>query len=159
MDFRTGCEVGVSRAINAEKICRYIPDLTLYLVDPWYNDKSGRHITPRQYRWARNRMRACADVYGTKYTFIKDYSVNAVKQFDDGSLDFVYIDANHTYPHVKQDIELWSPKVRKGGVVSGHDYYIRDVVEAVNDYQAEHKIPTVFYTVKDKRHSWFWIKQ
>jgi hypothetical protein len=42
------------------------------------------------------------------------------------SLDFVYIDANHKYDAVKKDLELWYPKVRKGGVFAGHDYLKMD---------------------------------
>ena len=41
---------------------------------------------------------------------------------EDESLDFVYIDANHAYDWVVQDIELWYPKVKKGGILWGHDY-------------------------------------
>lgn len=158
MGFRTGCEVGVSRGYNAKEMCKRIPDLKLYLVDPYYKDLRGRHKTPKQYRWARNRMRRCAEIYGTDYKFIKDFSINAVDKVP--MLDFVYIDADHTYSHIKQDIEIWSLKVRSGGAVCGHDFYggCREVINAVNDYQAEHNIPTVFYTVKDRRHSWFWIK-
>jgi hypothetical protein len=46
----------------------------------------------------------------------------ASNMFQDESLDFVYIDANHAYDFVKQDIELWYPKVKKGGYLWGHDY-------------------------------------
>ena len=46
--------------------------------------------------------------------------------FSDESLDFVYIDANHKYEAVVEDIKNWFPKVRKGGVVSGHDYLPMD---------------------------------
>jgi hypothetical protein len=46
----------------------------------------------------------------------------AADMFNDNSLDFVYIDANHAYDYVVQDIELWYPKVKKGGFICGHDY-------------------------------------
>lgn len=53
---------------------------------------------------------------------IKGRSENVVAGFSDGSLDFVYIDANHAYDHVLQDIRLWLPKLRRGGIMAGHDY-------------------------------------
>lgn len=53
---------------------------------------------------------------------IKKPSNEAVKEVADGSLDFVYIDACHTYENTREDIELWAPKVRHGGIVAGHDY-------------------------------------
>jgi cephalosporin hydroxylase len=46
--------------------------------------------------------------------------------FENNSLDFVYIDANHAYNYVVQDIELWYPKVKKGGYLCGHDYIDMD---------------------------------
>jgi len=56
------------------------------------------------------------------YEFIREYSMAASERFEDESLDFVYIDGNHSEPYVSQDIETWTRKVRKGGVVSGDDY-------------------------------------
>jgi predicted O-methyltransferase YrrM len=53
---------------------------------------------------------------------LRMYSSQAAKLFPDGSLDFIYIDANHKYDYVKEDIELWWPKLKSGGMISGHDY-------------------------------------
>jgi hypothetical protein len=71
----------------------------------------------------------------TNIDLIKDYSSSAVTRFKNESLDMVFIDAAHDYLNVKNDIELWLPKVRKGGVLAGHDYSLRflGVVKAVND--------------------------
>jgi len=49
-------------------------------------------------------------------------SPGAANEFPDRSLDFVYIDATHGYPHPKLDIEAWLPKVREDGWIGGHDY-------------------------------------
>lgn len=57
------------------------------------------------------------------------------------SLDFLFIDGSHDYDSVFRDIELWRPKVRAGGIISGHDYHESwpQVMEAVNDsFGAEH---------------------
>lgn len=54
-------------------------------------------------------------------TKIKNFSVPAADEFEDESLDFVYIDALHTYDAVKADIAAWLPKVKKGGFIGGHD--------------------------------------
>ena len=66
----------------------------------------------------------------------KEYSVDAAKLFDDRSLDLVFIDANHTYEHVKEDIEAWYPKIRDGGILSGHDFSgdFPGVEKAVREY-------------------------
>ena len=78
------------------------------------------------------------------------------------SLDFVYIDGNHHFDFVMQDIIEWSKKVRAGGVVSGHDYYrFRNagVVDAVNTYTHAHQIWEWFITDEPKEKSFFWAKE
>ncbi len=42
--------------------------------------------------------------------------------FPDQSIDIVYVDADHSYEGVTKDLELWTPKVKTGGIISGHDY-------------------------------------
>lgn len=49
-------------------------------------------------------------------------SPEAVGLYANESIDFIFIDANHDYRHVKEDIRLWLPKVKRGGVIAGHDY-------------------------------------
>ena len=66
---------------------------------------------------------------------IKGCSWEAAAQFEDDSVDFVFIDADHTYDSVKKDIEAWLPKVKKGGCISGHDYapHAPGVIKAVQE--------------------------
>ena len=55
---------------------------------------------------------------------IKKSSVEASQDFSDRSLDLVYIDAEHDYNSVKTDINTWKNKVKRGGVLAGHDYML-----------------------------------
>lgn len=64
---------------------------------------------------------------------IKMTSVDASKLYEDNSIDFVYIDADHTYNAVIEDINSWIPKVKNGGYLGGHDVYINDVKKAVEE--------------------------
>ena len=61
------------------------------------------------------------------------YSSEAAAWIDDESLDAVFIDANHTYAALSADLRAWMPKVRRGGLVSGHDFsiFFHGVVQAV----------------------------
>ena len=71
---------------------------------------------------------------------IKAESLKAVKQFEDGQCDFVFIDACHLYEAVKADILAWRPKVRKGGILAGHDYHVEQfpgVKQAVHEIFGE----------------------
>lgn len=105
-------EIGVFTGYYSEILCQKMPNLTLWCVDPWAWGKYERHEQE-----ALERL----EPYNT--VIIKDYSVEAAKQVEDGSLDFVYIDAAHDYDNVKKDLEAWAPKVRVGGIVSGDDFY------------------------------------
>jgi len=62
-------------------------------------------------------------------------SLEAVLMIPDISLDFVFIDAMHTYEAVKEDIRAWFPKIRSGGIVAGHDYSWDGVKKAVDEFE------------------------
>lgn len=62
---------------------------------------------------------------------IRMASLDACKNYEDNTLDFVYIDASHEYDDVKKDIINWLPKVKTGGIIAGHDINCPDVKKAV----------------------------
>jgi hypothetical protein len=87
--------------------------------------------------------------------------MDAVKDYPDQSLDFVYIDGNHEFSHVAADIAAWVKKVRRGGILAGHDYrrttnLVCHVVDVVNAWTYSHKIKPWFLTSKDIP-GWFWV--
>lgn len=63
-----------------------------------------------------------APVMGVVGTLHEELSWEAARHYEDSSLDFVFIDANHKYESVKKDIAAWRPKVKPGGLICGHDY-------------------------------------
>lgn len=64
----------------------------------------------------------------------KKNSNELVKEIEDESLDMIYIDADHGYHSVKNDISVWFPKVKPGGIISGHDYFMDGVKIAVDEF-------------------------
>ena len=74
---------------------------------------------------------------------VKLPSVQAAQQYADHSLDFVYIDADHSYASVVEDINAWKNKVKMGGFIAGHDSYMPEVLQAVRDCLGE---PDHFFT-------------
>lgn len=66
-------------------------------------------------------------------TVINKKSTDAAMLFEDGSVEFVFIDASHDYESVKQDIQAWLPKVRVGGIIGGDDYGWPGVQQAVEE--------------------------
>ncbi|KPJ89863.1 MAG: hypothetical protein AMJ53_15405 [Gammaproteobacteria bacterium SG8_11] len=156
MGLKVGAEIGVATGKNALRMCEQIPDLKLFCIDPWeYYEKN-----PRVRHWQENYDQAVEKLKPYNAILVKGYSEEVVHNFEDGSLDFVYIDGNHMFDFVMQDIILWAPKVRKGGIISGHDYYnFRNagVVDAVDAYIKAHKIEE-WYLTSDKTPSWMWVK-
>jgi hypothetical protein len=119
MGYKVGAEIGTSKGVFAEAICK--AGLKLYCVDPYldYEDyyPGDKKLFVKLEDEARKRL-APYDV-----TFIKKMAIEAVNDIPDGSLDFVYIDGNHEFKYVAEDLWDWSKKVRKGGCISGHDYF------------------------------------
>ena len=98
---------------------------TLYMVDVWrplsieeYDDQSNHENHSDAYSEAMKNTREHAE----RAHMIRSRGEVASNLFPDGSLDFVYIDANHTYEAVTEDIKIWYPKVKSGGILAGHDY-------------------------------------
>lgn len=76
-----------------------------------------------------------AQIFGTRAVYMAMSSLEASKYIAPASLDLVFVDALHDYPYCLEDITAWLPKVRKGGVICGHDYcrFSPGVVRAVNE--------------------------
>lgn len=173
LGFKVGAEVGVFRGRNAREMFRRIPGLKLYGIEAFADQPtSTRHKTVPRYD--RNRSAMDGRMKSRNFTLIEKFSEIAVQDIPYDSLDFVYIDADHSYDYVMTDIILWSRRVRSGGIVSGHDYilpgeyhhkYDINVKEAVDDYIRIHKISPLYLTDKtagvnksDKCPSWFYVK-
>jgi hypothetical protein len=174
LGFKKGVEVGVHEGIYSEVLLQANPKLKLYGVYPWtFYETAGDSRKKEQFEaFYKTAVKRLAPY--KKCTIIKKANMKAVKDFEDKSLDFVYIDANPEYSHVFQDIVEWSKKIKKGGIISGHNYRRSkykntelQVVFAVNDYVREYKIKHWFILgrkeiiegeKRDKFRSWFWIK-
>jgi hypothetical protein len=162
---RTGAEIGVWRGGYAELLCRACRDLHLLAVDPWR--------TSPDYQEKKNDQRRLDDAYAEAqqrlapfpHTVVRAPSIEAARLVPDASLDFIYIDANHREPFVRADLEAWSPKVRRGGIVAGHDYLPPspkwphiEVPAAVTAFTAAHRIDPWFVLAADERApSYCWV--
>lgn len=68
---------------------------------------------------------------------IKGYSWECADKFEDNSIDFVFLDADHAYESVVKDIAAWYPKVKTSGILAGHDYNketFPGVIQAVTEF-------------------------
>lgn len=121
--FRRGAEIGVGSGGNLQLYCE--AGLTMYGIDPWeptedyfYRDTT----TGPGHLDGWNKAKAMSVNY-SNCVLIRKTSIEAAKEFKDGSLDFVYIDGDHSFGHVAMDLMRWSAKVKAGGIIAGHDYY------------------------------------
>ena len=118
----TGAEIGVYKGAFSELFCK--AGLNTYSIDPWMAyDGAGRtpKLQERQDFIFGHTQRLLAPYPNS--TIVRKTSMEALADFEDGSLDWVYIDGNHIFRYVAEDIFEWSRKVRPGGIVSGHDYF------------------------------------
>lgn len=121
LGFKRGVEIGTARGHFAKAFCKQ--GIFVHCVDPYceYDDYRQDGVLEKslkkQYEEAKERLAPYPN-----HEFILKTSMQAVKDFRDESIDFVYIDGNHGFKYVTEDIYEWSKKVRKGGIISGHDY-------------------------------------
>lgn len=93
----------------------------VYAVDSWEGGYDDADLASRQAKEAYilflKNLLEVENVYPIKIT-----SIEASKIFPDQCADLVYIDADHSEKALTQDVEVWSLKVRKGGILAGHDF-------------------------------------
>jgi len=161
LGYETGAEIGVAEGRYSKMMCDHNPGVKLLCVDTWQRYRGNPRGGP-QSQHDSNYEIAQRILAPFNTTIVKSFSMDAVRDVPLGSLDFVYIDGNHTFDFVMRDIIEWGRRVRKGGIVSLHDYYHfrgAGVVEAVNAYVLVHGIKEWFLTNERKEKSAFWVKQ
>lgn len=135
-----GVEIGTYEGHHAREMLEKLDIAKLYLIDPYkeYSSTLSSHLQA-----AKAEALRVLDEFKSKIVIIYEKSVEAAKKIADESLDFVYIDGEHSYKAVKQDIPAWFPKVKKGGIVGGHDYtpdYFPGIVKAVDEFARLNKV-------------------
>lgn len=160
MGLKKGAEIGVSGARYSKQLAHYIEGHEMIGVDP-YTTYEGYQWGGRQTRHDNHYEEALKRMEPYNYKLHRAYSEEIVDTIPDGSLDFVYIDGNHDFDHTMYDLIMWGKKVRKGGIISGDDYYefrFGGVFDAVNAYVKAHGIEEWFLTA-DGIPSFFWVKK
>ncbi len=127
----TMVEVGSLAGFSTRVFARHFEKVIS--VDPYsagYDDAGDKNSDEIRLRLARDlfTLRFVDDPKVTQY---REPSVTAARRFDAGSLDFVYVDGDHTFEGVTADIRAWLPKVRPGGVMAGDDFSWEGVERAV----------------------------
>jgi cephalosporin hydroxylase len=134
-----GVEVGVAFGSMSIWLARLLPQLQMLCVDPFVGYDPGDGMSEIMASSGDDieqlvRWRFANEGHG-RLNLVRQTSEQAAAGVADQSQDFVFIDADHRYEAVVQDIQLWRPKVRSGGLLCGHDFCAGwpSVVAAVRD--------------------------
>ncbi len=147
-----GAEIGVFTGALSRLLLER-PDLHLTMVDSWAGDgkdyigDSGdwhSRLSQAQQNECRKSAEQVAAPFGDRAKVLPLASREASNVVPDASLDFVFIDADHSYEGCKADIRAWMPKLKPGGLLAGHDYDNKDfedfgVTRAVDEFAAAHQ--------------------
>ena len=140
--------MGVHTGMTTSMLLQRCPKLKLYAVDNWWAVPAKPSDPEELKNWKdvglagrdpkrdRRRFEQRTAPYKDRLTVLYGDSVTMAEKVEDGSLDFVFIDADHQYDSVMADIKAWVPKVKEDGVICGHDYNhprFPDVARAVFD--------------------------
>ncbi len=161
--FKVGCEIGVRQGRFSDCLLCKSNIEKWYAIDAWW-------LSPIE--GSQQSDKADAERLLSKYPhcqIVQKTSVEASKDFKDGEVDFVYIDAAHTYDYVKEDISVWYPKISSGGILSGHDYDPKEwpgVVDAVEEFVKANNLRLFITGIGSRwqsegdcnRASWWFIK-
>lgn len=153
MGLRKAVEVGSRYGASAILWQEHIPGLDITCIDPY---RAYHRIS--QERQDLIYAGACENAAKYGFKLLRKASLDAVNDFEDGSLDWVNIDGDHTFDAAVQDIIQWAPKVRVGGLVLVHDYCtfgMSGVIKAVDGYTHCHRIEP-WYVTRDMEPTAFW---
>lgn len=174
-EIETAVEVGTMLGTNLKRMERSLNPKNLYAIDPWRTVQNfGKKYQPFGNSWSTDQQ--LEEAYQMVLNWSKDYSnvtliretsQEACGKFEDHSIDFIHIDADHSYESVKNDINIWWSKLKKGGIMSGHDYCPGNkianetygVIEAVNEFFVTTTIRPVrtVYTATSENFPAWWV--
>jgi len=131
MGLKSFVEVGCKEGRTTGHILANVPDSRVIAIDPWCQQLPSAHDKTRETyeEWEFDKIErefwVNVGEHRARCTMLRETSEAVAKGhafLTPGDVDLIFIDALHDYESVKQDIALWWPKVRIGGILSGHDF-------------------------------------
>lgn len=150
-------EVGTWEGDFSYELLKQTDCKKVYCVDPYKHFEDSSYpdgmnmLTQEQFDSKYDTVCKRFSQFGNRVEFIRKLSNDATIQFEDESLDFVYIDGNHDCKAVLLDILSWYPKVKKGGFLCGDDVYSTDI----NEHDADGNVKRIWsYDYTGKPSCW-----
>ena len=141
-----GSHFGVSFFAFCEAAEITSPDTFVYAVDTWLGDNHAGSYDESIYTLVSNY---CSSHHRRRSSMIRSTFDEAVKYFENNSIDILHIDGLHTYEAVKHDYETWAPKLKKESIVLFHDINVREREFGVWQLWEEVKIGKTFHEVNN----------
>jgi predicted O-methyltransferase YrrM len=150
-------EIGSYCGESSEIIATHFPNSILNCVDPYekYTEEGSTYDLNKQ-ELELKEAEQIFTIMMSRHTNIRKNKMPSVKYADqvkEESIDFVYIDGNHQYASVIEDLEVWNKKIKLGGIIAGHDFNWGPVSKAIYEFFGRPPV-SVF-----EDNSWFYIKK
>lgn len=154
-------EIGVNEGDFSQKILTLCQPSKLVLIDVW----ASRRYHGGLFEKVKNRF--AAQLQSGQMEIMRDLSFGAITACPDSYFDWVYLDTDHTYDTTRRELELLRPKMKKGGIIAGHDYIIGNwddghrygVIEAVREFCLAHQWEMIYLTHEMDDHPSFAIRE
>lgn len=154
-----GIEIGTCRAESTAYFLEKCPNIDLLTtIDPYkgYQDWNGeitQETVDRFMEVAKKNLKQ----YGKRVKMLREGSVAVAGTFKDESVDFIFVDGDHSYDATLADCEAYYPKLKKGGIFCGHDYQtIESVKRSIDDFRTKYKITAPINLTTNS--AFFWYK-
>ena len=162
---KVGAEIGVAEGDFSNHLLTNSKLTTLYSIDAWSTDEVATHSVLKRcdrnqdkfdgnYKVASEKLAK----HGQRSVVIRDLSENAGVKFADKSLDFIYLDGAHTFTGLCRDLMIYDDKLREGGIMACHDYWLNryraQVLSTVNAFLTDRQyLPSI--TIGERAHPMF----
>jgi len=159
-----GAEIGVCKGFNATLLWHTLKPSKLYLCDIWEERSHLVSLIDAPELWYDDHRKLVGELFSEeikegKVELHREYGGNFLYNLDNDSLDWVYLDSLHDYKTVQIELENALYKVKKGGIIMGHDYmshpqvWKAGVIRAVNEQIQDGNMRMVGITIQ-KYPSW-----
>jgi len=155
----TGCEIGVAYGWNLYNTLEQCANIKMmYGIDPYtpYHDGTDEYKDQNFQDIVKGKMLNSFKSVN-RFTLIQKTSDDALSDFDNNSLDYIFIDGDHAYEFVKKDIVSYYSKVKSGGIFAGHDYSWPGVEQALTEFFTEQNLDKSILQLCETD-AWYFIK-
>lgn len=159
-DGLVGVEIGVCHGFSTEYFLKNCPNIKrIYAVDPYptFVDWDGTRVTAERQQETKERCFVRLTPFLDRTTIVYDTSSNFSLSLQDDSLDFVFIDGDHSYEATLNDCLTYWPKVKNGGMFAGHDINLPSVDKALREFFKQLGVEKVELKVVENN-AWFLMK-